>query len=878
MTALRMDDQERHKASELLLRQAAAADCNNGKILAEIEVWAKRDGLLLNQRPNDNIESQQKRSLLPTRDLYAKLRQPASWSHVGCSCSLCRPDGGKNTAGKYNDDDDVMKTLITLVLCGCLFIFHEATHGRRFKSLDDFITNCEDDSAVHKRLFGRSSVPPEDCKHGIFGDDIKILKDACVHCQWKAFKSAVNLKKRVVDVYQIQETKEWEGVPDLTFKNMPFIQETTPYVQNNAGNPVLYACKVHPEYITTHQWQGKELFRKVYHYLSTEDAQCIETAKREAEIAFKMWKRRTNVAELLFAFSYKDSEYEYVELVYPRYLCNLGEIFAGSSSFKLQGNWDNQESRQASTTSLHRELVADGRWTMIMGIVQAVAELHHAIKKGRIKCLAHMDIKPANILVKQHEGSQGTQTLLLSDFGHAAKLTRQNATADYAPPPPIVGNAKPAAMTAYDVWSMGCVLLQMLVYIDGGKEKYEEFNSGRRTGQSHDAAFWQKNPQDKTAVLRQEVNNKFSDLESRTGPQTRKAIEVIREMLSIGAVDRPDMETCQLRFTRLEDPRGKELMKCNSDRWDIVYRPSEDEKTTPINIAVYRDSQSQLQKIEGSSKEEESIRLVIRYAEWGNGPSFPNTTTRATAWFIPQAFFDRNGPPGHPYPCRLKGLHEEGIFYFNSRKEYLLFMGLMTYHTVLSPKVGDVSKHEGLNFAIQDCWVKECNLGGPTHDFKGGRVQLWKLLKEEEYNKRYERQANPTWNPGTQRTIPSGYKMVIFTTRANTDEKVCVVIDIGRPSWKLLIDRNKNRSFDLQRKARMGDNYIKGCIFGPICSTPALWQPYPGVPIDPRELDSEKHEKRFKQVHIELEEEHGATDRQHIREILEGELGSKVYV
>ncbi|KAK1962241.1 hypothetical protein LY78DRAFT_260023 [Colletotrichum sublineola] len=584
-----------------------------------------------------------------------------------------------------------------------------------------------------------------------------------------------------------------------------------------------------------------------------------------------MLKHRTNVAELLFAFSYKTSDYEHVELVYPRYLCNLGEIFAGTTSFKLQDNCDKKESKQASTNSLHRELIADGRWTMIMGIVQAVAQLHHAIKKKKIECFAHMDIKPANILVKQHEGSQGTQ-LLLSDFGHAAKHTTEDATADYAPPSSFDKRGDTAAMTAYDVWSLGCVLLQMLVYIDGGKEKYEEFNSRRKTGHSN-AAFWKL--EGKTACLRTEVCDKFRYLESRTGPQTKKVIELILEMLSIRAADRPDMAKCLLRFTRLEDPRGKELMKCNSDRWDIVYRPSEDEQTTPINMAVYRDSQSQLQKIEGSSKEEESIRVVIRYVEWGNGPSFPNTTTRAAAWFIPQAFFDKDGPPGHPYPCRLKGLHEEGIFYFKRRTEYLLFMGLMTYHEVLSPEVEGNSKR-GLNFAVKDCWVKEHTFGGPTHHLTGGRVQVWKLLKEKEYNKRYQREAKPTANQGAQRTIPSGYKMVIFTTRVDTDEKVIVVVDIGRPSWKPVIDQKNNRILDLERKSIFGDSYIKGAIFGPICSTPALWQPYPGVPIDPRELDSETHEKRFKQIHIEFEEQHGTEDRGHVQQILKRELGSEV--
>ncbi|KAK1990932.1 hypothetical protein LX36DRAFT_705004 [Colletotrichum falcatum] len=746
-----MDDEERYEAAELLLRQADEAECNNKKILELIELFGKRKGGTLSQRPNDKIDSRQKRRLLPSRDLYAKLRQSKAGVHVSCNCNLCRRAGGRNSAGSARrqgeakqNDDDAMKTLITLVLCGCLFVFREVALGQRSQSLADFMSNAEHDSALHERLFGPSSVSREDCNHGAFGESIKDLKNVCVHCRWRAFTSAVNLKKRVVDVYPIQETEEWDGVPNLTFKNMPFIEETMPDGQNDAGNPA---------------------FRTTM------------AAKREAEIAFKMMKRQTNVAELLFAFSYKDSEYEYVELVYPRYLCNLGEIFAGSYSFKLQDGWDKKELKPTSTTPLRRELVADGRWTMIMGIVQAVAQLHYAIDKENIKCLAHMDIKPANILVKQHEGSQGTQTLLLSDFGHAAELTKRGATADYAPPGNRVDKrVEPTKMTAYDVWSLGCVLLQMLVYIDGGKEKYEEFNSRRKTGHSN-AAFWEA--QGRTAGLRQEVRNKLDDLESGTGPQTRKAIGLIREMLTARAADRPDMAKCQLRFTSLKDPPGKELMKCNSDRWDIVYRPSEDEQTTPIGIAVYRDSESQLLIIEGSSKEEESIRVVIRYKEWENGPSFPNTTTLAEAWFIHQAFFDKDGPPGHPYPCRLKGLHEEGIFYFKSRTEYLTFMELMTYHEVLSPQDGSRSKLGGLNFAVKECRVKESNLGGSTHEFRGGRVQVWKLLKEEEYNARFQRQAKPTANQGTQRTTPSGYKMVIFTTRvttrAETNEKIGVI-------------------------------------------------------------------------------------------------------
>jgi serine/threonine protein kinase len=97
-------------------------------------------------------------------------------------------------------------------------------------------------------------------------------------------------------------------------------------------------------------------------------------------------------------------------------------------------------------------------FTMFGCLVSSIRYLHE--QRPIIK---HMDIKPQNILVKH--GSHGTPHVILCDFGtstaevgpagdYSKPLTRQ-----YCAPEVVSGKTR---STAYDIWSLGCVLLETI--------------------------------------------------------------------------------------------------------------------------------------------------------------------------------------------------------------------------------------------------------------------------------------------------------------------------------------------------------------------------------------------------------------------------------
>ncbi|KAI0439233.1 hypothetical protein F4803DRAFT_564698 [Xylaria telfairii] len=106
--------------------------------------------------------------------------------------------------------------------------------------------------------------------------------------------------------------------------------------------------------------------------------------------------------------------------------------------------------------------------------------------------IRHGDLKPANILRFEPLDNNDIGTLKIADMGLAKHhevntRLRANATrtrfgsARYEPPE--VGAPKltnPATSRLYDVWSMGCIMLELLIWLLHGTQKLTEFNDSIR--------------------------------------------------------------------------------------------------------------------------------------------------------------------------------------------------------------------------------------------------------------------------------------------------------------------------------------------------------------------------------------------------------------
>ncbi|XXG95516.1 hypothetical protein Hte_001780 [Hypoxylon texense] len=155
-------------------------------------------------------------------------------------------------------------------------------------------------------------------------------------------------------------------------------------------------------------------------------------------------------------------------------------------------------------------------WKGMIKIVEAVACLHKPPlpvndKSDDTFIGAHFDIKPANILVDSQ-----ANTLILTDFGQArlkrlnnnsvgSGITAAEGTWDYRPPK--LTNEK-KLYRAYNIWSLACVLTEVLVFIfSKTRQDVAEFRDERRKASEQDNVvshtFWTREQnQGNKAVLK----------------------------------------------------------------------------------------------------------------------------------------------------------------------------------------------------------------------------------------------------------------------------------------------------------------------------------------------------------------------------------------
>jgi len=138
--------------------------------------------------------------------------------------------------------------------------------------------------------------------------------------------------------------------------------------------------------------------------------------------------------------------------------------------------------------------VATVRWVakQLSGIIGAIDTIHNPIhlhqeqvEKGFGR---HGDIKPDNILwfnsTTDHRG-----ILVVSDFGLAAfhrDKSRSNipnkgipAVPGYRPPECDISGG--TISRAYDIWTLGCLFLELLTWLLGGQDLLKIFNQNRNT-------------------------------------------------------------------------------------------------------------------------------------------------------------------------------------------------------------------------------------------------------------------------------------------------------------------------------------------------------------------------------------------------------------
>lgn len=854
-----MSDLEGPEAALLFIEYAEENKCNNVKLLRGLQLATKRD-------PGLDLTGDTKKDLLPTKEKLEKflLSNDTVLDLLCCTCQLCQRSSDfrellRNT--RVLDDAKKRKELAVLILSGCLFALGDLCIQADFKvvrfaaqPVTTWTQHLTDSSC-----FSRIAPIPKQCPHTFFDKEEAAppkLRDLCVACRKRAFQVATLEKSTVVNIPKLQRASTFM-ILDHTAQNLPFIRECSQVRLNTRRWPKFYTSKIEPSccededlrvrFSLTGQaeqhpylieCQDQVLFRKIFKYQHTEVGS-IEEARKEALIAMNLARRdKESFVEVLFALTYSDPFHTYVEIVFPLYDHDLGH------EFELR--------KFGSVLSRSQCLLDNALWKASLDVVRAVCSMHDAIDRGEVECSGHFDIKPENIIIK--EDKSGTMKLFLIDFGQAAA---HRAGQNYYQPPEVT---RPRSGTnafgfAYDVWSMACVLLEVLVFIESGLDELRVFRSRVQGNDEVEYAFWHGNSTH-DMVLRPTVTTCLQTLEDQKDQRIRDAVRQLRAMLSIFPDQRPTMRSCLGEFERINLNRQdlglptQDLMKCGLEAWKTSYSTSRMARPNPGNLYFFRDKPGL------SQTSDERITLEIE--------SVKNETMAVKIIrFIPHAFFNISTIAGHTFPCHFDNLHEGFTFHFSSLDKYLEFMSLLTYQRIM-PDISEDPNATGTGFELNTCQVKI--YGWPrdeTKKFKGGTVQIWRQLSQDgydRYHKRADRLSTTTSTSGSGTGSSDGvtsgasttgsngirhptnaWKLAIWTCDTKTEERTCVVVDIGAKTWRLEDPSGQRTPKRFKVKPHYGHTDFRGAIFVP--STPkqdsnASDDRYPGFPISPVALQT----------------------------------------
>lgn len=154
--------------------------------------------------------------------------------------------------------------------------------------------------------------------------------------------------------------------------------------------------------------------------------------------------------------------------------------------------------------SLVRDIVRQ-----LLGLADALHALHNYKGEGSYR---HGDLKPENILIFEDATTSGTWKI--ADMGLAKRhvaatevrgpTSTRYGTPSYEPPEvqtmPLVARSR-----LYDIWSMGCITLELVIWLLYGDETLVAFNNSMKTSSKHANPYWIFNHGDRVARIHPNV-------------------------------------------------------------------------------------------------------------------------------------------------------------------------------------------------------------------------------------------------------------------------------------------------------------------------------------------------------------------------------------
>ncbi|KAF0635096.1 hypothetical protein FPSE5266_10517 [Fusarium pseudograminearum] len=237
-------------------------------------------------------------------------------------------------------------------------------------------------------------------------------------------------------------------------------------------------------------------------------------------------------------------------------------LFPWAEGGNLKDFWDREENKAGALNqnSRYRGL-AKMAWALkqMEGLCKALVELHKphspngaSMSNEETPHLRHGDLKPENILVFR-EGDE--DILRIADLGlgrfhlkstdgrkKAKEYTKTiTGTTRYMPPEFEDNNVISRRL---DVWSLGCLFIEFVIWAAWGLEALDKFNN------IPNDAFWQKRSNSDN-VVHDNISNWINSMEKVLLPNT--ALRDILELVSVGMLKQlPQRHTSQKIYNKLK--------------------------------------------------------------------------------------------------------------------------------------------------------------------------------------------------------------------------------------------------------------------------------------------------------------------------------------
>ncbi|CAK4033311.1 serine threonine kinase [Lecanosticta acicola] len=704
--------------------------------------------------------------------------------------------------------------------------------------------------------------------------------------------------------------------PSARRQNMPFVEES-PAFQGRLNRRYI-KFKIADGYALSEQLQGRTLFRKelTFHPPRVGNDLCQEARDEVRMLNIINGMHHPNIARMLFAFEEQDPLNQRISIVFRFNEFDLGRGILYrpvQQSAQILSRFDN-----AMQPPVPLEGILDhGLWKAMLGIVDAVKSLHEfhhpdiRPDRGDVIHAQHFDIKPANILVEIR--NQRPAKLLLADFGrarldeHPASQTTGQADApatyDYAPPEadpseePSTGEI--IMRRNYDVWSLGCVLLEVLVHLQTADAVGFLNARGRESRENHqDAAFWYRD-QRHIPHLRSATETKLKALERGPQSNVERVAWCIRNMLSPDEAKRREwrIKHCLEALQPVERHSWKTMISTSkralldpelADMTTLCWGRNF-QRSLPCNLFYFRDRTP--------SDTDEAILVAEIYDQPWNGKGLIKEEKIALIPF----FEDRTllSTPQSTIGTLSVAFHHlhggEMLFHFQRVAEYLKFFAVLSHQQVA---LG--SSSAGLDIRCQACelHIRRPPLPSRIESMGASRVQLWSTYDKRGYHQRFESQqsqlqpasASESGSSSSQRgsiavagdarSLPaaqnSRFKLALFTMASNSPSRAAntgmraIIVELDRENIQLDSRAGDSRKVSFSRAGEHASFPV--AVLEPsvkVASPSGPDEQYPGIPMSPAQLNELIRESKTRLKRLEIEFPERSVDRTNLLALLE---------